>query len=102
MQGRRPVVVLFRVHQISERTMARKRRFRFGLRDVVAGRLCIAQGRRGNWSVQLAETADIYAAANENDLRMKQHNPGYIRLKKPAASSLSAGFSILAMMMLCR
>jgi len=33
---------------------------------------------------------------------MKPHNPGYIRLKKPAASFLSAGFSILAMMMLCR
>jgi hypothetical protein len=28
--------------------MARKRRFRFGLRDVLAGRLRIAQGRRGN------------------------------------------------------
>jgi hypothetical protein len=53
-------------------------------------------------SSALLRAAEIDATANKNDLRMKQHNPGYIRLKKPAASSLSAGFSILAMMMLCR
>ena len=44
----------------------------------------------------------VDAAANENAVRMKQHNLGYIRLKKPAASSLATGFSNLAMMMLCR
>jgi len=33
---------------------------------------------------------------------MAQHDPRYIRLKKPAASAMAAGFNILAMMMLCR
>jgi hypothetical protein len=50
----------------------------------------------------LLRAAEIDAATNENDLRTKQPDPGYIRLKKPAASSLATGFSILAMMMLCR
>jgi hypothetical protein len=94
-------VVFFRVDQISERTMARKLSFRFGFRDVLTGRLRVAQGRRGH-ELGLLRLPQSRRRRNENHLRMKQHNPGHIQLKKPAASFLSAGFIILAMMMLCR
>jgi hypothetical protein len=75
--------------------------FRFGLRDIFAGRLRLAQGQR--WSlVNTACDGQIDAAMNDDDVWMERQDPDYIRLKKPAASCLSAGFSILAMMILCQ
>jgi hypothetical protein len=86
-------VVLFRVDQISERAMARKRRFRFGLRDVFAGRLRGAQGRR--WRIA---NFDFSAGAGVGApgervcvLRPSSPIPAAARFKKPAANSMTAG-----------
>jgi len=62
VQARRPVVIFLRVDQISERTMARKHRFRFGLRDVLAGRRRIAQGQCATGEFGLPPSAEIDAA----------------------------------------
>jgi hypothetical protein len=71
--------------------MARKHGFRFGLRDIFAGRLRVAQGQR--WRIANFELlpSPRLGAFGGSDLRRTLPSVVAIPMKKPAVGSTTAG-----------
>ena len=82
--------------------MARKRRLRFGLRDVLAGRLRIAQGQR--WRIANFDLLPSPALARERvrDLRADIAKPGDSSIQKARIQLNGCGLGILSMLIICR